>query len=67
MMGKYPVIYLTLKSAKTGDEDTAFKALRNVLAREFDRHSEVLNSNALSDEDVSDFLKYRDRKIEADT
>ena len=62
MMGKYPVIFLTLKSAKTGDEKSAFVALRNVIAREFDRHSSVLESDALSSKDKSDFLKYRDRK-----
>ncbi len=65
-MGKYPVIFLTLKSAKTGDEKSAFEALRYELAREFDRHSEILKTNVLSDKDTSDFLKYRDRKMEPD-
>lgn len=66
LMGQYPVIFLTLKSAKAGDEKSAFEALRNELAREFDRHSGILVSDALSDGDVSEFLMYRDRKREPD-
>ena len=66
MMGQYPVIFLTLKSAKTGQEKSAFKALRDEIAREFMRHSFLLKSGALTDESVSDFLKYRDKKVEPD-
>ncbi len=66
LMGKYPVIFLTLKSAKTGNEESAFKALRSELAREFKRHSFVLESNSLNEEESSAFLEYRDRKIEPD-
>ena len=62
MMGKYPVIFLTLKSAKTGDEKSAFEALRNEIAGEFDRHALVLESEALSEQNKKDFLRFRDRK-----
>ena len=61
LMGQYPVVFLTLKSSKTGNEKTAFEAIRYTLAREFDRHSGIINSGILNDEDASDFLKYRDR------
>ena len=54
MMGKYPVIFLTLKSAKTGDEKRAFSALRNEIAREFDLHSYVLDSGTLSEKEKMD-------------
>ncbi len=64
MMGKYPVIFLTLKSAKTGNEKSAFKELRDEIAREFKRHSFVLDSAALSDEEKESFRKFRDRKPE---
>jgi len=64
MMGKYPVIFLTLKSAKTGDEKSAFEALRYVLGREFDRHAFVLESGAINAQDKEDFLSFRDRKPE---
>ena len=63
-MGKYPVIFLTLKSAKTGDEESAFKALRYEISREFSRHSFVLASDALSEQNKTDFLRFRDRKSE---
>ena len=64
MMGKYPVIFLTLKSAKTGDEKSAFEALRNEIAREFDRHAFVLESGALSDEEKDKFRNFKDWKPE---
>ncbi|MBO6137645.1 MAG: AAA family ATPase, partial [Lachnospiraceae bacterium] len=64
MMGKYPVIFLTLKSAKTGDEKSAFEAIRYVLAREFDRHSFVLESDALNEDDKAKFISYRGWKPE---
>ena len=57
-MGKYPVIFLTLKSAKTGEEKSAFKALRYEIAREFDRHGFVLESDALSDEEKEKFREF---------
>ena len=60
MMGKYPVICLTLKSAKTGNELSAFEALKNVLAREFDRHGFILESDALSEKEKERFLNFRD-------
>ncbi len=64
MMGKYPVIFLTLKSAKTGDEKSAFEMLKSDIAREFDRHKDILKSDALSEENRADFLKYKERKPE---
>ncbi len=59
LMGKYPVIFLTLKSAKTGNEESAFQAIRYALGREFDRHSRVLESDALSDEEKERFRDFK--------
>ena len=39
MMGKYPVIKLSLKSAKQPDFKTAFEKLRDEIAGEYRRHS----------------------------
>ncbi len=64
MMGKYPVIFLTLKSAKTGEEKSAFEMLKLDIAREFDRHEIILESNALSKEDKDAFVRFKDRKPE---
>ena len=58
-MGKYPVIFMTLKSAKTGNEESAFQALRYALGREFDRHSRVLESDVLSDEEKERFRDFK--------
>ena len=64
MMGKFPVIFLTLKSAKAGDEKSAFEALRNEIAGEFRRHDFVLENDALSHEEKEKFRNYRDWKSE---
>ena len=64
MMGKYPVIFLTLKSAKTGDEKRAFSALRNEIAREFDRHSCVRDSGLLDADEIEKFERFKNWKAE---
>lgn len=43
-MGQYPVIFLTLKSAKQPDFQMAYAAMREVIASEFSRHKWVLDS-----------------------
>ena len=55
MMGKYPVIRLSLKSAKQLDFKTAFKALRGEIKYEFIRHDYVMNANKLSGEEKAMF------------
>ena len=66
MMGKFPVIFLTLKSAKTGDEKSAFEALRYEIASEFKRHDFVLESGALDETEKEKFLSYKDWRPEPD-
>lgn len=41
-MGQFPVVFLTLKSAKQGDFDTAYYMIRGELGSEFQRHREVV-------------------------
>ncbi len=48
-MGKYPVIYLTLKSAKQPDYDLAYTMLTRQIAAEYDRHRYVLLGKCLSE------------------
>lgn len=64
MIGKYPLIFLTLKFAKTGDEKSAFQALRSEIASEIRRHGFLLESDALNERDKTDFAKLRDGKPE---
>ena len=48
MMGQYPVIQLSLKSAKQADFRTAFRMLRDEIAGEFDRHIYISDSERLT-------------------
>ena len=48
-MGAYPVINLSLKSAKQPDFVTAFIALREDIIREYQRHSYLLQSDKLDE------------------
>ncbi|MBR1628349.1 MAG: AAA family ATPase [Lachnospiraceae bacterium] len=51
MQGQYPVLFMTLKSAKQPNFKNAFYQLRNVIASEVDRHRYLLESEKLNDED----------------
>lgn len=46
-MGQYPVINLSLKSAKQPTLDLAFQCLREEISREFKRHEFILNDERL--------------------
>ena len=54
-MGKYPVIKLSLKSAKQPNFNTAFMKLREEIIREFERHRYLAESSLLSEEKKADF------------
>jgi hypothetical protein len=49
-MGKYPIINLSLKSAKQPTYELAFKCLKEELAYEFKRHNYILESDKLNEE-----------------
>ncbi len=72
MMGKYPVIKLSLKSAKQPDFYNAFIKLREEIMSEFERHAYLEKSDLLSEEKKEVFSKlYKnsfgriDRKFES--
>ena len=50
-MGKYPVIKLSLKSAKQPEFDIAYRCLRDEIAKEYRRHKYVLESDVLTEEE----------------
>ena len=54
-MGQYPVIKLSLKSAKQPDFYTAFLKLREEIIGEFRRHDYLLSSSVLKDAQKEDF------------
>lgn len=46
-MGKYPVIFMSLKSAKQPTFEMAYQRLQEEIAREYKRHSYVLDGEQL--------------------
>lgn len=54
-MGRYPVIQMSLKSAKRPDFDSAFLMLRSDIVSEFERHHYLQDSPALSDYEKAQF------------
>lgn len=49
-MGRYPVISMSLKSAKQPDYKMSYACLRETIASEFSRHAYVLASDCISEE-----------------
>ncbi|MDU4855839.1 MAG: AAA family ATPase, partial [Clostridioides difficile] len=49
-IGKYPVINLSLKSAKQGSLDLALQCIREEISNEFKRHKYIIESDVLKDE-----------------
>lgn len=62
--GKYPVIDLSLKSARQPDFEMAYKSLVDEIAKEFDRHASLLASNRLDEAEKERFLRIMRRKAE---
>ncbi|MBR1744162.1 MAG: AAA family ATPase, partial [Lachnospiraceae bacterium] len=57
-MGQYPVIHMSLKSAKQADFYSAFLCLREEIIREYDRHRYVLNTDRFSEENKRKYQNY---------
>ena len=56
MMGKYPVIKLSLKSAKQPDFYAAFMKLREEIIEEYRRHSYLWETEGLSEDEKEELL-----------
>jgi len=65
-MGRYPVINLTLKSAKQPAFESAYRKIKNEIAEEYKRHQYVLESDQIDDDSKSLFRKIADGKGEYD-
>ena len=65
-MGAYPVINLTLKSAKQPTFQSAYVKLKEEIAEEFKRHRFVLESDALDEDDKRRFREIAEREAEYD-
>lgn len=60
--GKYPVIFLSLKSAKQPDYDKAYGSIVDEIAKEFRRHNKILASDMLLEEEKEQYIRLRSRK-----
>lgn len=61
-MCRYPVISLTLKSAKQGKFEVAYDSIVKAISEEFKRHRYLLDSEKLSGKDKQVFLSIADRE-----
>ena len=61
-MGQYPVIMLTLKSAKQSNYEYALACLKEAIAEEYSRHEAVVKENLSSQEDLEKFMAIRGRR-----
>lgn len=59
-MGSYPVIKLSLKSAKQPDFQSAYRCLKDDIIDEFDRHKYVLNGEGLSEKEKEKYKEILD-------
>ena len=57
-MGKYPVIKLTLKSAKQPGFESAYNKLRKAIADEFQRHQYILSSGKINADRKAEYDDY---------
>lgn len=62
--GKYPVIKLSLKSAKQPDFDTAYRCLADEIAGEFCRHNYVLEADVLNTDEKALYSAVMNQKAD---
>ena len=63
-LGQYPVITLTLKSAKQPTWEMAYASMVDDIANEFKRHPEILECDDILEEDKEEFKRIRAGKAE---
>ncbi len=65
-IGGYPVINLTLKSARQPTFESAYDKIKRAVADEFQRHQYILTSEKINGEDKKLFQKIAGRRAEYD-
>jgi len=63
-MGQYPVINISLKSMKQASYEFAFLEFKRIMSKEFDRHSDVIKSDKLSQLEKEEFENIHNKKAE---
>lgn len=66
LQGRFPVINLSLKSAKQPDFKMAYACLVDEICKEFERHRYVLQGDALIEINKEKFLQIMNRKADPD-
>lgn len=61
-MGQYPVVFMSLKSAKQASYELAYDCIINEIAKEFERHRYVLLGNQLSDSQKEQFVRFLEKR-----
>lgn len=57
-MGQYPVIFMSLKSAKQPEYELAYHCIQNEIAKAFERHQYILKGNKLSGSQKEQFIRF---------
>ena len=65
-MGKFPVIFISLKSAYGETFEQAYDALARIVVKLFSGYDFLLNSKNLSEEDIENYRKYLNREFLCD-
>lgn len=65
-MGKYPVINLSLKSAKQNTFKFAYYKIKEEIAKEFKRHDYILESDMLSESEKQEYHEIAEGRAEYD-
>ena len=63
-MGQYPVINISLKSMKQPTFEDAIFEFKRIMSKEFDRHSDVIKSDKLSQLEKEEFENIHNKKAE---
>ena len=63
-MAQYPVINISLKSMKKSSYEFAFAEFKRIMSKEFDRHSDVIKSDKLSQLEKEEFENIHNKKAE---
>lgn len=63
-LGQYPVIFMSLKSAKQPDFEMAYQSLQDEIIKEFNRHSYILKADVLSAEATERFHALWNRRAD---
>lgn len=63
-MGKYPVISISLKSAKQMNFDEAFACLKESIAKEYAKYEYLINGRLTNQADLQKYGRIRSRQAE---